>query len=118
MDSKSFRTVDEYIGQFPENIQTILQKIRTTIQHIASGSEETISYGMPTYKLNGKNMVHFAAFTHHIGFYPTPSAVDAYHKEISQYKSAKGSIQFPLDKPIPYDLIKQITEFRKSELEK
>ena len=89
--------------------------MRQTIREAAPEATEAISYGMPTFKLNG-NLVHFAAFKNHIGFYPTPSAIEAFGKEISQYKWAKGSIQFPLDKPIPFDLARRIVVFRVQEV--
>jgi len=99
-------TIDEYIAAFPKNIQDILQKVRQTIRESAPDAKEAISYQMPTFKLNG-NLVHFAAFKNHIGFYPTPSATEEFQKELSPYKSGKGSIQFPLNEPIPYDLIRK-----------
>lgn len=108
------KDIDEYIAGFPKNIQTILQKIRKTIKKAAPEAQEKIGYQMPTFTLNG-NLVHFAAFKNHIGFYPTPSGTEKFKKEISVYRAAKGSIQFPLDQPIPYDLISQIVEFRVKE---
>ena len=105
---KQFRTIDEYIKIFPMNIQSILEKMRQTIKEAAPGAVESISYQMPTFKLNGKNLVHFAAFKNHIGFYPVPSGIEAFKKELSPYKQGKGSIQFPIDKPIPYDLVKRL----------
>ncbi len=106
------KNIDEYISTFPEDVQEILQKIRQTIQKAAPDAVEAISYRMPTFKLNGKNLVHFAAWKNHIGFYATPSGNEAFQKELSVYKGAKGSVQFPIDKPIPYDLIKKIALFR------
>lgn len=108
------QTIDEYIAGFPEDVQAILQKIRKTVKQLAPEAQEKISYQMPTFYLNG-NLVHFAAFKHHIGFYPTPSGTAKFQKEIAKYKAAKGSIQFPLDQPIPYDLITRIVEFRVKE---
>ncbi len=108
------KDIDEYIAGFPKDIQTILQKIRKTIKKAAPEAQEKIGYQMPTFTLNG-NLVHFAAFKNHIGFYPTPSGTEKFKKEISVYKAAKGSIQFPLDQPIPYDLISKIVEFRVKE---
>ncbi len=108
------KDINEYIASFPKDIQTILQKIRETIKKAAPEAQEKISYQMPTFFLNG-NLVHFAAFKHHIGFYPTPSGTAKFKKEIAGYQAAKGSIQFPLDQPIPYDLISQIVEFRVKE---
>ncbi len=112
---KQFKTIDAYIKAFPEDIQRILGKMRQTIQRAAPEAEEAIAYQMPTFKLNGKNLVHLAAFKNHIGFYPTPSGIEAFKKELSSYKGAKGSVQFPLDKPIPYDLVKKIVMFRVKE---
>ncbi len=109
-----YKTIDEYIKTFPENIQSILEKMRQTIRKAAPGAEETISYKMPTLKLNGV-LVYFAAFKDHIGFFPTASGVEAFKNEISSYKWSKGTIQFPLDKPIPYDLVEKIVKFRVKE---
>jgi uncharacterized protein YdhG (YjbR/CyaY superfamily) len=109
-----FTTIDEYIAGLPEETRSILQKLRTTIAKSAPGAEETINYGIPTFKLNG-NLVHFAAFKNHIGFYPTPSGIEAFKKELSVYEGAKGSIKFPLEKPLPYDLVSRIVEFRVKE---
>jgi uncharacterized protein YdhG (YjbR/CyaY superfamily) len=107
-------TIDEYIAGFPTEIQEILQKIRTVIKTAAPDATEKISYQMPTFFLSG-NLVHFAAFKKHIGLYPTPSGVEAFQEELAPYVKAKGSIQFPLDKPIPYDLISQIVAYRVQE---
>ncbi len=104
--------IDAYIAGFPDDIQSILQKIRETIRKAAPEAEEAISYQLPTFRLNGSNLVHFAGFEHHIGFYPTPSGISNFSEKLSGYKSAKGSVQFPLDQPIPYDLIAEITAFR------
>ena len=110
------KTIDEFISQYPPDIQTILQKIRTTIQKSAPGAEEAMAYGIPTFKLNGKNLVHFSAFKEHIGFYPTPSGIEKFKKELSAYEWAKGSVKFPLDRSIPYALIGKITQFRVKEV--
>lgn len=107
-------TIDEYIAGFPPDVQAILQKIRATIRKAAPQAIETISYQLPTFTLHG-NLVHFAAFKNHIGFYPTPSGIEKFQKELAGYKSAKGSVQFPLDKPIPYGLISKIVKFRVKE---
>ena len=107
--------MDEYISTFPKNVRDILEKIRQTIKKSAPETEETISYQMPTFKLNGKNLVYFAAFKNHIGFYPIPSGIEAFKKELSPYKQGKGSVQFPIEKPIPYDLVKKIVIFRVKE---
>ena len=106
--------VDTYIASFPEVIQNLLEQIRTRIRQTAPEAKETISYGMPTYVLNG-NLVHFAAFKNHIGFYPSPSGIEQFKEELSAYKGAKGSVQFPLDKPMPLDLITKIVKFRVKE---
>ena len=103
--------VDEYISGFPKETQKILQQIRVTIKSAAPQAEEIISYGMPAYKLNGM-LVWFAAHTKHIGFYPKASGIEAFKKELSIYKGAKGSVQFPLDKLLPLGLIKKIVKFR------
>jgi uncharacterized protein YdhG (YjbR/CyaY superfamily) len=109
---EKFQTVDEYIKTFPEDVQIILEKIKQTIRKAAPEAVETINYGIPTFKLKGKDLVYFAAWKNHIGFYPMPSVAKAFKKELSEYKQGKGSIQFPLDKPIPYDLVKNIVIFR------
>lgn len=116
MESKKagFTSIDEYITGFPQEIQKILEEIRATIKAAAPAATEKISYQMPTFFLKG-NLVHFAAFKKHIGFYPTPSGIDKFKKELSRYEGAKGSVQFPLDEPIPYDLIRKIVEFRVTE---
>jgi uncharacterized protein YdhG (YjbR/CyaY superfamily) len=109
-----FESIDAYIASFPAEIQTILQDIRKIIQAAAPDAEEKISYQMPTFFLKG-NLVHFAAFKHHIGFYPTPSGTEAFKEEIVHYQRAKGSIQFPLDEPMPLDLITRIVKMRVAE---
>jgi len=116
MDSKKsgFNSIDEYIATFPKDIQKILQELRATIKAAAPDSEEKISYQMPTFFLNG-NLVHFAAFKKHIGFYPTPSGIEAFQKELSVYEGAKGSVQFPIDEPMPLKLISRIVKFRAAE---
>ena len=111
---EDYRTIDEYIIKFPPNVQNILQKIRQLIKDLAPKAKETISYQIPTFKLNG-NLVHFAAYKNHIGFYPTPSAIKEFKKELSIYRLGKGTIQFPINQPIPYDLIKKIVKFRINE---
>lgn len=113
MDSKQPqpKNIDEYIAQFPPEVQAILQKIRAIVHQAAPDAKEKISYQMPTFTLNG-NLVHFAAFKNHIGFYPIPSGIEAFKQELSPYPQGKGSVQFPLDKPIPYDLITRIVAYR------
>jgi uncharacterized protein YdhG (YjbR/CyaY superfamily) len=113
---KEFQTIDEYIKTFPKDVQSVLEKTRQTIRNAAPGAVEAISYQIPTFKLNDKNLVHFAAFKNHIGFYPTPSGIEAFKKELSQYKVTKGSVQFLLNKPIPYDLLEKIVIFRSKEI--
>jgi uncharacterized protein YdhG (YjbR/CyaY superfamily) len=112
------QTIDEYIAGFPTDVQEILQKIRMTIHGAAPEAQEKISYQMPTFFLKG-NLVHFAGFKEHIGFYPVPSGIEKFKKELSVYKQGKGSVQFPLDQPMPCDLITKIVKFRvKENLEK
>lgn len=110
--------MDEYIASFPIEKQEILEKIRAIIKKIIPNTEETISYAIPTFKLNGKNLVHFAAYKNHIGFYATPSGQAEFKEELSKYKQGKGSVQFTFDKPIPYDLIKKIVKFKAKESSK
>lgn len=112
---KQFKNIDEFIGNFPPDVQIILEKLRKTIQETAPGTEEAIRYGIPTFRLNDENLVHFSAFQKHIGFYPTPSAIVAFKKDLSAYKGAKGSVQFPFDKPIPFDLVRRIVKYRVKE---
>ena len=107
-DKKLFTTIDEYINTFPADIQPILEKVRQAIHKAAPEAAETISYGIPTFNLNGKRLVFFAGWKHHISLYPIPAGDEAFQQKISQYKRAKGTIQFPLDNPIPYDLVEKI----------
>ena len=109
-----FKTIDDYIKTFPPDVQSILEKMRQTIRKSAPEAVEAISYQMPTFKLNG-NLVHFAAFKHHIGLYPAPSGIEAFEKELSPFVGGKGSVRFPLDKPIPFDLVDKIVAFRVKE---
>jgi len=109
-----FTSIDEYIATFPEETQKILKEIRATIKAAAPDAEAKISYQMPTFTLKG-NLVHFAAFKKHIGFYPVPTGIEKFKKELAAYESGKGSVQFPLDEPIPYDLISRIVKFRVKE---
>jgi len=111
-------TIDEYIADFPPDVQAILKKLRATIRKAAPDAEEAMKYRLPTFVLNG-NLVHFGAFKKHIGFYATPTGNEKFRKELSAYEGAKGSVQFPLDKPIPYDLVSRMVKFRvKENLEK
>ena len=107
-------TVDEYIAQFPEDVRQILAQLRALIKELAPAATERMAYGMPGYYLNGP-LVYFAGFQHHIGFYPIPSGVEAFKEELAAYKSAKGSVQFPLGKPMPFDLIGRIVSYRLAE---
>ena len=113
-DSNAPQTIDEYISGFPEDVRQILTQIRSVIKESAPGAVEKISYQLPTFYLNG-NLVHFAAFPKHIGFYPTPGGIEAFKDEIARYKWSKGAVQFPLDEPMPYDLIRRIVQFRVAE---
>ena len=114
-DRKSgFNSIDEYISNFPEDIQKILGELRAVIKKAAPEAEEKISYQMPTFFLKG-NLVHFAAYKSHIGFYPTPSGIQAFQDELSMYEGAKGSVQFPISKPLPMKLISKIVKFRVAE---
>ena len=112
-----FTTIDGYIAQFPKEVQAILEEIRQTVADAAPGAVEAISYQIPTFKLNGSNLVHFAAWKGHIGFYATPAGNAAFQKELARYKMAKGSVQFPLDEPIPYKLVAKIAKCRVKEIE-
>lgn len=103
--------INTYIADFPENVQAILQQVRATIHKAAPEATEDIKYAIPTFVLNG-NLVHFAAFKSHIGFYPTPTGIEEFEKELSVYKQGKGSVQFPLDQPMPLDLITRIVKYR------
>lgn len=113
---KQYTTIDEYISEFPKEVQVVLQKFRKTIHKAVPEATEAISYGIPTFKLHG-NLVHFGGFKQHVGFYPSPSGIDAFKEELSPYLVSKGTIRFALDKPIPYDLITKIVLARKREME-
>jgi uncharacterized protein YdhG (YjbR/CyaY superfamily) len=113
-DQTAPKTIDEYIASFTPDVQEILEKIRLTIREAAPDAEETIKYQIPTFTLKG-NLVHFGAFKKHIGFYPTPTGIKEFQDELAVYKSAKGSVQFPLDEPIPFALISRVVEFRVKE---
>jgi len=105
------RNIDEYIAGFPDDVQGILEKIRRTIKEAAPDAEEKISYQIPTFTLKG-NLIHFAAFKNHIGLYPTSRGIDEFKDELSGYKGGKGTVRFPMDQPIPFDLISRIVKFR------
>ena len=115
MESTKPKNIDEYISGFPAEVQETLNKVRATISKAAPGAQETISYAIPTFTLNKKNLVHFAGFKNHIGFYPAPTGSEAFKTELSVYKTGKGSVQFPIDKPMPLDLITKIVKFRVQE---
>lgn len=104
-------TIDEYIRQFPADVQERLQALRKVINEAAPDAEEKISWAMPTFVLHG-NLVHFAAFKNHIGLYPAPSGIEAFENELSEYKRTKGGIQFPFSKPLPYELVSKIVKYR------
>ena len=112
---KEWKTIDEYIEAFPKDVQGILQRIRKTIRKAAPEAVETISYQMPTFTLKGRYLVYFAAYKKHIGFYPAPIGIAEFEAELSVYGSGKGTLKFPLDKPIPFDLISKIVKFRVTE---
>jgi uncharacterized protein YdhG (YjbR/CyaY superfamily) len=105
-------SIDEYIAGFPPDTQKVLEELRALIKSSAPGAGESISYAIPTFDLSGRHLVHFAGYARHIGFYPTASGVEAFREELKPYKSAKGSVQFPLGQPLPGDLIRRIVEFR------
>ena len=110
--------IDDYIADFPDEVQKILQNIRKAIQKMTPDSTEAIKYAIPTFVLNGTNLVHFAAFKNHIGFYPTPTGIESFENALSVYKQGKGSVQFPLNQPIPMELIEKIVKFRIDEVSK
>lgn len=116
MDKKKpeYKSIDEYIHLFPEHIQKKLEELREAIKEQAPQASEKISYQIPTFYLNG-NLVHFAAFSKHIGFYPTSSGIDAFESELSKYKTSTGTVQFPIEEPLPIELIKKIVKFRVEE---
>jgi len=113
MDSKTPKpqTIDAYIADFPEAVQALLEQMRKTITKAAPKAEEAMAYGIPTFKLNG-NLVHFGGFKHHIGFYPAPTGLKEFEQELSVYKGAKGSVQFPIDQPLPLELVTRIVQYR------
>lgn len=107
-------TIDEYLAGFPAEVQRALQEVRNTIKAAVPEATQTINYSIPTFTLHG-NLVHFAAFKHHLGFYPTPSGIEHFKEQLSAYEGAKGSVKFPLDQPLPLDLIREIVLFRAKE---
>lgn len=112
MAKTDFKTIDEYISTFPQEVQTILHKIRQTVQQVVPEAEEKISYRMPTFNLNGSYLIYFAAWKHHISLYPVPSNTKDFQDELAVYLSGKGTVKFPLKKPVPYDLVRKIVEHR------
>ena len=109
------KNIDEYIAGFPSNVQEILEQVRMTVRQAAPDGEETISYQIPTFTLKGKYLIYFAAYEKHIGLYPAPRGVEKFKKELALYEGGKGTVRFPLDKPIPFGLIKRIVKFRVKE---
>lgn len=112
----AFTTIDEYISNFPAEVQELLQKMRQTIHEAEPNGVETIAYGMPAFKLNDRPLAYFGAFKHHIGFYPTPEGLEAYAEEFKNYAGAKGSVQFPYDKPTPYDSVTKVVKYRSKKI--
>ncbi len=108
-------SIDEYIAAFPPETRKVLEELRTLIRASARDATETISYAIPTFDLNGKHLVHFAGYARHVGLYPAPSGLEAFQEDLKPYKTGKGSVQFPLDQPLPTDLIRRIVEFRLEE---
>ena len=117
MKKKTFEDIDDYIAGFPKEMAVLLDQVRTCIHRAAPNAEEVISYNMPAFRYNRKLLVYFAGFKNHIGFYAFPSSNVAFNQELSRYKTGKGSVQFPLDKELPFDLIIKMVEFRVSEIE-
>ncbi len=114
-DQTAPKTIDEYIAGFPHDVQEILEKIRMTIRKAAPDAKEAISYKIPTFTLKGRYLVYFAAYKNHIGLYPAPRGIEKFKEELSAYEGGKGTVRFPLDKPIPFDLISRIVKFRVKE---
>ncbi len=115
---KNFASIDEYISAYPAEVQVILQKLRQTIKAAAPDAVEAMKYGIPTFRLNNKNLVHFGGFKTHIGFFPAPSGIKQFENELKQYQTGKGTIQFPLNQPIPYDVVTKVVKFRVEENKK
>lgn len=115
MKTTAAATIKEYIAEFPKDVQKVLNQVYKTVKQGAPKAEESIAYGMPAFKLNGKPLVYFAAFKEHIGFYPTPNGITAFKKEFAKYKQGKGSVQFLLSEPMPFGLIEKIVKFRVGE---
>lgn len=115
MKGTAAKTIDEYIGGFPAEVRKVMQQLRATIRKEAPEATETISYAIPAFNLNGSYLVYFAGFKNHIGFYPAPTGMEAFKKDFAKYKTGKGSVQFPLDEPLPLALIRKIVKFRMNE---
>jgi uncharacterized protein YdhG (YjbR/CyaY superfamily) len=111
---KEYQTIDEFIIQFPPEVQAIMQKLRSVIHEMAPEATEAIAYGIPTFTFHG-NLVHFSAYRHHIGFYPTSSGISQFKDHLTQYEISKGTVRFPIDQPLPYDLIRDIVAYRVNE---
>jgi uncharacterized protein YdhG (YjbR/CyaY superfamily) len=109
------KDIDEYIDQFPEDVQKVLQKIRALINEVVPNAEEKISYQIPTFTLNGSYLIYFAGFKNHVSVYPAPRGTEQFKKELAAYEGGKGTVRFPLDQPIPYGLIKRIVKFKVKE---
>lgn len=109
-------SIDQYISEFPPDTQAALQEMRHIIHEVAPDASETIAYAIPTFDLNGKHLVHFAGFAKHVGLYPMPSGIDRFAPELARYKQGKGSVQFPLDEPLPVELVRRIVAFRVDEI--
>jgi uncharacterized protein YdhG (YjbR/CyaY superfamily) len=109
-------TIDEYTATFPDRTRILLEQVRAAIKQVAPEATETICYGIPTFQLDGKDLDHYGGFTSHIGFYATPDGHEEFEAELSAYKRGKGSVQFPLDKPLPLDLIRRIAQYRAEQL--
>lgn len=112
MNAEKPQTIDAFIAQYDPELQTRLQELRQTIRNAAPGAQEAIAYGIPTFKLNGKNLVHFSAYKKHIGFYPNPGGIEAFAERLAPYEQSKGTVKFPLDQPLPLDLIAEIVAYR------
>lgn len=115
---ENFTTIDQYIESFAEQTQKILQNLRKVVLEEVPGAEETIRYGLPTLRLNNKNVLHFGGFKTHIGFYPAPSGIGAFEQELAQYQTGKGTLQFPLDEELPWELIRKVARHRLAEVSK
>jgi uncharacterized protein YdhG (YjbR/CyaY superfamily) len=114
-DQSAPKTIDAYIAAFPKNVQAILEQIRRTIREAAPDAQETTSYGMPTFTLNGRYLIYFAAYKKHIGLYPAPIGIAEFHEAVARYGAGKGTLKFPLDQPLPLELIRNIVQFRVKE---